>query len=201
MHLFSGRFVFIYVNGFVEETTMANRFIPPEWSCRMRMGVTPHLLWSTMAIGSAGLAVGSIVLTERLDLHPCHLCILQRLLFMILALLGGIAAWQSRHSAGRWTGVLSLPVSVCGVAVASYQSWLQAQPRGTFTCTAGQPGLIEQWIDWLGQRLPQLFMATGFCEDVELQILGLSLAHWALVAFSVSLAMAIGVLRSSRRDS
>jgi disulfide bond formation protein DsbB len=44
-------------------------------------------------------------------------------------------------------------------------------------------------------------MATGFCEDVELQILGLSLAQWALVAFSVSLAMAIGGLLSSRGDS
>ncbi len=179
---------------------MTNPFIQPEWACRMKMGVTPHLLWSTMAIGSAGLAVGSIVLTEWLDLHPCHLCILQRLLFMILALLGGIAAWQSRRPVGRWAGVLSLPVSACGVAVASYQSWLQAQPRGTVTCAAGQPGLIEQWIDWLGQRLPQLFMATGFCEEVELQILGLSLAHWALGAFSASLAMAIGVLLSSRRN-
>ncbi|MDP3637656.1 MAG: disulfide bond formation protein B [Azonexus sp.] len=163
--------------------------------------ISPRLLWMALALGSAGLVAGSFGLTALLKLHPCHLCIFQRLLFMILALLGAVAAWQVAQPAGRWAGMLSLPVSAVGIAVATYQSWLQAQPTGTVSCSAGQPGLIEQIVEWLGGRLPQLFMATGFCEEAELWILGLSLANWALVSFTASFAVAIwAFLRLRRRD-
>lgn len=161
--------------------------------------ISPRLLWSALALGCAALVVGSIGLTAWLSLHPCHLCIFQRLLFMILVLIGGVAAWQVSQPIGRWAGMLSLPVAASGVAVATYQSWLQAQPPGTVSCSAGQPGLIEQFVEWLGERLPQLFMATGFCEEAELWIFGLSLANWALVAFGASLAVATCALLSLRQ--
>lgn len=160
--------------------------------------ITPCLLWSTLALGSAGLVAASFGLTAWLNLHPCHLCIFQRLLFMILAVLGGLAAWQVRHRAGRWAGMLSLPVAAGGLAVASYQSWLQAQPPGTVSCSVGQPGLIEQLVEWLGECLPQLFMATGFCEESELWILGLSLANWALLSYVGCLAIATWALMQHR---
>jgi disulfide bond formation protein DsbB len=80
---------------------MTNSFIPPEWACRMGMRVTPRLLWWTLAIGGASLAVGSIFLTEWLNLHPCHLSILQRLLFIILALLGGHCRYASSFGTVR----------------------------------------------------------------------------------------------------
>lgn len=89
------------------------------------MRIDPSLLWSALALGNTGLVARSLGLTAWLNLHPGHLCIFQRLLFMILAVLGGLAAWQVRHSAGRWAGLLSLPVAAGGLAVASYQSWLQ----------------------------------------------------------------------------
>lgn len=162
---------------------------------------SPRLLWSALALGCAALVVGSIVLTAWLSLHPCHLCIFQRLLFMILALLGGVAAWQVAQPVGRWAGMLNLPIAAGGIAVAAYQSWLQAQPPGSVSCSAGQPGLIEQLVEWLGDRLPQLFMATGFCEEAELWIFGLSLANWALVSFGATLAVATWALLSLRQRS
>jgi disulfide bond formation protein DsbB len=54
-------------------------------------------------------------------------------------------------------------------------------------------------VEWLGQQMPALFLATGFCEDKELTILGLSLANWALAAFAACLAAAGWALWRSRR--
>jgi disulfide bond formation protein DsbB len=81
--------------------------------------------------------------------------------------------------------------------VATYQSWLQAQPPGSISCVGGEPGLIERLVEWLGQQLPELFLATGFCEEAELSILGLSLANWALLSFAAFFLIALWALFKS----
>lgn len=148
---------------------------------------SPRRIWTLLTAGSLSLAAGSLVLTAWLDLHPCHLCIFQRLLYMILAVLAVLAAWRAGrpggHFAGLIAGLIALPTAALGAGVAAYQSWLQVQPPGSISCVGGQPGLIERLVEWLGQRLPELFLATGFCEDAELTVLGLTLANGSLIAF------------------
>ncbi len=150
----------------------------------------PRLLWLLLALAAAGLVASSLVLTAWLDLHPCPLCIFQRLLFMVIAVLG-LAACLLRGGWQRLAGGFILLLSGFGIGVAGYQSWLQAQPPGSAACAGGEPGAIERLVEWLGQRLPELFLATGFCEEKELVILGLSLANWALIAFAVFFGLAV----------
>ncbi len=140
----------------------------------------------------------SMGLTLWLGLQPCHLCIWQRLLFMILTVLFAGAAWLWSRPAGLWALVLSLPVSTSGAAAAAYQSWLQIQPPNTLSCTAGDPGMVERLVEWLGQVAPGLFLATGSCENAELWILGLSLANWALVLQAAVFVLATWGLLSRR---
>jgi len=163
--------------------------------------LTPRLAWLGLAIACALLATTSLVLTNWLDLDPCHLCIFQRLLFMLLACLAALAAvTRGMGQAGRAPllrglfGALFCALAMLGTAVATYQSWLQAQPPDAASCLGGEPSLIERLVEWLGQQVPGLFMATGFCEEKALVIFGLSLANWALVAFAVSLAAALWAL-------
>lgn len=163
--------------------------------------IPPRLLWSLLALCSASLVVASLVLTAWLGLHPCHLCIFQRVLFMTLAVLGGLAAWRWRHHLGLWAALFTLPVSASGIAAAGYQSWLQEQPAGSTSCVAGEPTLVEQFVEWLGRLQPDLFLATGFCENAELSIFGLSLANWALVSHSAFLVFALLALQSRRRPA
>jgi disulfide bond formation protein DsbB len=158
----------------------------------------PRILWTLLASICLALVAGSFALTAWLDLHPCHLCIFQRLLFMVLAALGVLAAWRWSRPAGRLAGLAVLPFAAGGAGVASYQSWLQAQPPGSISCMAAEPGLIEGLVEWLGQRMPEFFLATGFCEEAELIILGLTLANWALVAFLACLIAAAWALLLAR---
>jgi protein dithiol:quinone oxidoreductase len=152
-----------------------------------------RFIWLFIALAAIFLVLGSLVLTVWLDLHPCHLCIFQRILFMLIALLALLAFFVS-GVAGRVAGFVNLPIAGLGVGVAAYQTWLQAQPPGSISCVAGEPSLIERLVEWLGQLSPELFLATGFCEEAELSILGLSLAHWSLLSFSVFLLAALWAL-------
>jgi disulfide bond formation protein DsbB len=150
----------------------------------------PRPLWLILAATCFGLAAGSLVLTAWLDLHPCHLCIAQRLLYLLLAPLFLAAGLLSPRPVARWTGLLALPFAAGGLAIAVYQSWLQMQPAGSVTCMSGDPGLIERLVEWLAHISPELFMATGFCEQVELKIVGLSLANWSALGFTACLVLA-----------
>jgi protein dithiol:quinone oxidoreductase len=164
-------------------------------------GPSPRLLWGTMA-GVCALAVASsFVMTDWLGLASCHLCISQRLLFMVLTILAvGAALGAGKGGTGfavRLLGAATLPIAAAGIGLAAYQSWLQLQPPESVSCVAGTPGLLERWVEWLGQQAPTLFMATGFCEDEGLSILGLSLANWALILFVLCLAVGVlGLFRS-----
>jgi disulfide bond formation protein DsbB len=161
--------------------------------------LTPRILWASLAAGCAGLVLGSLVLTAWLDLQPCHLCIFQRLLFMLIATLALAAAVLTSPRAHRPFGGLVLGLGGLGVGVAAYQSWLQAQSPGSLSCVGGQPGRIERLVDWLGQQVPSLFLATGLCEEEQLVIFGLSLANWALLCFSACLGAAAWALWRGRR--
>jgi disulfide bond formation protein DsbB len=161
--------------------------------------ITPRHIWSLLAASCVALVGGSFVLTDWFNLHPCHLCIFQRLLFIKLGVLFLFAAWLSPRPVSWWSGLASLPIALVGIATAGYQSWLQIQPPGSISCMGGEPSLIERLVEWLGQLQPDLFLATGFCEEAELSILGLSLANWALVSFTALLGVAAWALIRARR--
>lgn len=150
-------------------------------------------LWMLIAAASAGLALASILLTEWLALQPCHLCIFQRLLYMLMAPLALIAALTGGLSQ-RISGGLVVIAAGSGAATAAYQTWLQTQPAGSVSCVGPEMGPIERLVEWLGMQLPSLFMATGFCEDEGLVIVGLSLAQWALLCFLFALGLSLWLL-------
>ncbi|WP_373510720.1 disulfide bond formation protein B [Thiocapsa sp.] len=170
----------------------------------MTLTVTSRTLWILIALICAALATASLVLTPLLDLDPCHLCIFQRLLFMILALLAALTAALQQPGrplfAARLAGLTLLPIAALGGGVAVYQSWLQWQPADSIACIGGPPGLIERLVEWLGQQVPSLFMASGFCEDRELVILGLSLANWAFLFFLAILVAGAWALWRDRHE-
>lgn len=160
----------------------------------------PNHLWVAIALGSAALVVGSLVLTAWLDLHPCHLCIFQRLLFLLIAPLALIAAVFAQSLVRALLGALIAVLAGVGLWVAIDQSWLQLQPPDAVSCIGGQPGFIERLVEWLGEQAPGFFLATGFCEEEDLVILGLSLANWAAVSFAAVLLATVWSLWLQRRS-
>ena len=156
-------------------------------------------IWLGVAVVSAGLVGPSIVLTVWLQLNPCPLCIFQRLLFMIMSVLTLAAFLGFGRTSGRTAGVLARLTALSGVGVATYQVWLQAQPSAMFTCGGADPNLIERLVDWLGQQVPSLFLATGICWNKELVILGYFLAVGSLAAFAANAVASVWPFLHGRR--
>lgn len=162
------------------------------------MQLSSRRLWLGIALASLGLAVASVIMTHWLKLHPCHLCIFQRLLFMLLGLTALAAAASPRL---RWAfGGLSLAICAGGIATAAHQMWLQAH-ADPWSCGGPlAPDLIQQLVAWLTTLSPLLFRADGLCTDKQLEIFGIALAGWSLIAFSVFLLAAGWALLKQRKE-
>jgi disulfide bond formation protein DsbB len=159
-------------------------------------------LWLALAFGGLALVAGSVALTDLMKLHPCYLCVFQRLLYLVLAGLALLAALaRARRRTSLALGALLVLAASAGLAVAGYQVWLQVQPSSAFSCAGAEPSLIERLVDWLDARIPILFRNLGDCASKELVILNLSLAGWSCIGFAASLGVACAALWRRLRET
>jgi len=89
---------------------------------------------------AAVATAGSLSFSLGLGLVPCDLCWYQRILMYPLVVVLGVATIERRPAVSRTT----LPLSVLGVAVAAYHSYLQVAPGGG-TCSLGGGCTAIQW--------------------------------------------------------
>jgi disulfide bond formation protein DsbB len=137
-------------------------------------------------------AVGAALASQHLfDMQPCPWCILQRLLFCVVALvaLAGVF-WQQRS--GRWVcGGVVVALCAGGVTAALWQHNVAAQSESCgFT-------LAERWVAATGLDglLPDVFAARASCAEAAVKLLGLPYEFWSLGLFVVVGALAVAALR------
>lgn len=160
--------------------------------------LSARTLWLGVALASAGLVTTSVVLTHWQHLHPCHLCIFQRVLFMLLAVFTLLAALSTRLRLAA--GLIALLTCAGGIATAAHQMWLQAH-ADPWACGGSEaPDLIQRLVTWLTPFSKTLFLADGLCTDKQLEIFGIALTGWALAAFSVFLIVGGWALVRGRRQ-
>jgi len=142
----------------------------------------PLRAWfATLALGTLGLVALGLELQQLYRLAPCPFCIFQRLLYIVIGLVGllGVVLPVGRL---MWAALIAA-LAMGGAAVAGYQSWMQAFPHLATECGYSDPTLIERLVDWLGMQWPGLFLATGFCTSREWEFLSLSMANWSFLVF------------------
>jgi len=167
----------------------------------LRRLFTPRGLFAATGLAAVGLVGGGMVLQQTLNIAACPLCILQRMLYLLLAF-EAIAAWLLAGSAQpnalsrRAAALVMTATALTGAGIAAYQTWLQRFAKGV-SCTADQPWW-ESFVNWAGSQLPLLFEASGLCSEAGWKFLGLSIAEWSLIAFtSMTLAMLAAMLRKT----
>lgn len=151
---------------------------------------TPVRAWfATLALGCIGLAVFGLLLQTQYRLAPCPFCIFQRLLYLTIGGIGLLGfIWPVLRQV--WAGLFGL-LAAGGLAVAGYQTWMQAYPELATECGYSDQNLIEQLVDFLGMKWPNLFLATGFCTSKEWVFLGLSMANWSFLLFAGIIGFAV----------
>lgn len=163
----------------------------------LRLLFTPRGLFAATGLAAVALVGGGLILAHTMNLAACPLCILQRMLYLLLAL-EAVAAWFLAGSAlglpRRAAAFVMASTALTGVGIASYQTWLQRFAKGA-SCTADQPWW-EHLVNWAGAQWPLMFEASGLCSEAGWKFLGLSIAEWSLFAFTcMTFAMLMALLR------
>jgi disulfide bond formation protein DsbB len=165
----------------------------------LRLLFSPRGLFAATGFAAVGLVSGGVFLQQTMNLAACPLCILQRMLYLLLAL-EAVAAWTLAGAVHpnalprRAAALVMVATTLTGAWIAAYQTWLQRFAKGV-SCTADQPWW-ESFVNWAGSQWPLMFEASGLCSEAGWKLLGLSIAEWSLIAFtSMTLAMLAALLR------
>ena len=143
------------------------------------------------------MVAGGVLLAQLLRLAACPLCILQRMLYLALALSAAMGLLTFNHPVWRRIAAALMSISgATGVFVAGYQTYIQRFAQDT-VCSS-QAAWWETLVDWAGEISPLLFYASGLCSDPAWKFIGLSIAEWSLTAF-MALTL-VSVLALLRRD-
>lgn len=146
-----------------------------------------------------GLLGFALYLQHLENLDPCPWCIVQRLGFILIALVCLTGALHRPGPAGTtFYSILGALVAGTGAAAAAYHIQLQNDPQRALQCMGGW---LENWLDAarLGKMVPPLLQYEGSCVLKPWSFLGLSIPGWSLTWFLILLAAFIAMAVMARR--
>jgi len=162
------------------------------------------LLIAALSLVAVGIA---LVSQYVFDMPPCAWCVLQRLIYLIMAALALLGAWleaRSRRNAKPHTVMVTQVLLVAclvtagvGVAAAWYQHTVAAQ---LFSCDMT---FADRFMTRTGLEaaLPFLFGIYATCMDAAVTVLGVEYAVWSLLLYGVLGGVAaVGLCLSVRQN-
>ena len=139
---------------------------------------------------SLGAVAAALVSQHLFDMQPCPWCVLQRLIFVLIAVLAlaGLA-WPSAL-AQRSVGSGLLLLGGAGIAAVLWQHFVAA------TSTSCNLTLADRLMNGSGlpALLPEVFEARATCADAAVSLLGLPYEFWGLALFVAIEAAAVWLL-------
>lgn len=159
----------------------------------------PRLLAGLLAFACLAALSTGLFVQHILGYEPCSLCVLQRLAFV--GVLGATVLLVALPGAYLFSIALAGTVAAMalgGLAVASYQVWLQAFPPLIAACGRGIAGYFDGWP--FEAALGWVFEAQGDCSKPVSPFGFVSLAQLGLVAFLLMSAAALRLVWLTTRS-
>jgi disulfide bond formation protein DsbB len=144
-------------------------------------------------MSALALDAAALYFQYGLDLDPCELCIYQRVAVIGILLSALIGMSVPRLALVRWTGYIGWG------AAAGWCLYLALKLSGMqlgFIAPSLSCNVNANFPSWLklDQWLPVLFQPSGFCGDIQWQLLGLSMPLWLAVIMVLQLIALIAAL-------
>jgi len=149
------------------------------------------MLLLAAVLASLAAVAAALVSQHVFDLQPCPWCVLQRVIFVALAL----AALPGLLLRQRWTrrlsGGLMLLLAASGLAAALWQHFVAAS-SGSCKLT-----LADRIVGGLGldSLAPQVFAAYASCADAAATLAGIPYEFYSLALYGLLALVALRVLR------
>jgi disulfide bond formation protein DsbB len=139
----------------------------------------PHLLLAAIA-GFSLVAVALALVSQHVfGMQPCPWCVLQRVIFLAIALACGVGALRTSQTVRRMAASLVFLLSACGVAAALWQHFVAA---ASSSCNLTLADKIVSGL-MLDSLLPDVFSPRASCADAAVNLLGLPYEFWSLGLF------------------
>ena len=148
------------------------------------MTLTIRTTFLLIFLGCTGLNLTALYFQYGMDMHPCPLCITQRVFVFAVSLCALAAAVHNPAKLGRciYSGLAILAAGVGG-SVSLRHVWLQNLPEDQVpACGPGLSYMFENFP--LQDAVNLLLQGDGNCADVSWEMLGLSMPAWVAVAFA-----------------
>ncbi len=151
-------------------------------------------LFGGIAFVSVAAVAAALVSQHVFDMQPCPWCVLQRLVFLAIALAALLGlAW--RAPAGRViSGALVLLLALAGVASALWQHFVAAA-SASCNLTLADRVITTLRLDTL---LPDVFSPRASCADAAIDLLGVPYEFWSLALYVALAAVALRLLLQRR---
>ena len=137
-------------------------------------------------------AVAVALVTQHLfDMQPCPWCVLQRVVFVAIALAALPGLLVNKAAVRRACAAAVLTLSLSGAAAALWQHFVAAS---SVSCNLT---LADRIVGGLGLDglAPQVFAAYASCADAAVKMAGISYEFYSLALFIALGLMAIAVWR------
>jgi protein dithiol:quinone oxidoreductase len=146
-----------------------------------------------IAAACIALVAAALYLQHVQNMLPCPLCVIQRYLYLAIAIccLVGAAGGQPRLGAG-----LGLLGALGGLGVVGKHLYVLVHPG--FSCGIDPMETMLNKIP-TATGLPWIFRADGLCEDARDTLFGLSIPMWSAVWFAILTASLVWVLARRAR--
>ena len=148
-------------------------------------------------VGLACLAaVGAALVSQHVyGMQPCPWCVLQRLVFIAIAIACGVALiWRS--AVGRMAaGGVGMLLAVCGIAAALWQHF-QAAASASCNLTLADR-IVSNWLG-LDSLWPDMFSPRASCAEAAVDLFGVPYDFWSLALFMLVGAALLRTLRTPR---
>ncbi|MEO9121595.1 MAG: disulfide bond formation protein B [Burkholderiaceae bacterium] len=149
-------------------------------------------LIALLCIGAVGIA---LISQYVFGLQPCAWCVLQRLIYLLIAVFCWLGLLLNRQAAVRKTcALIAVLLSLGGAAAAWYQYDVAAQ---LFSCklTFADRFMVGAGLD---AHVPWLFGILASCADAKARVLGLEYSLWSLALFFILGVLSVAVLLRRR---
>lgn len=160
-----------------------------------------HRTWNLIVVLCCGSLVGFALYNQYVDyLEPCPLCIFQRVVFFVMAVIALLAAMHNPRRIGQQVYTwLFVVCAATGAAIAARHIWLQGLPPDQVPeCGPGLNYMLENFP--LTEVLSTVLRGSGSCAEVLWTFLGLSMPKWTLIWYTVLGLMTLWVTyRPGRR--
>ena len=156
-------------------------------------------IFGLLFFGCSFLMAAALFMEHQMNLEPCPLCILQRIMVIITGIIALIAAIHHPRDPGiKVYGGLVMFSAATGGAISGRQLWLQSLPADEVpACGASLDYLLEVFP--LTDVLSMVLAGDGTCAEIVWTFLGVSIPGWTLVGFAGLIAIgAFQIIRPHR---